>query len=63
MRFSSPARDGDTLSVRFTCLEARASASKPDRGIVRSKVEILNQDGQTVLSSVHNLLIARRPLD
>ncbi len=63
VRFSSPARDGDTLSVRFTCLEARASASKPDRGIVRNRVEVLNQNGRTVLSSVHNLLIARRPLD
>ncbi len=48
VRFSSPARDGDILSVRFTCLEARASASKPDRGIVRTKVEVVNQNGQTV---------------
>ncbi len=61
VRFSSPVRVGDTLSVRVTCLETRPSASKPDRGIVRSKVEVLNQDGQIVLSSVHNLLIGRRP--
>ncbi len=63
VRFSNPARVGDTLSVRFTCLEARPSGSKPDRGIVRNKVEVLNQDGQIVLSSVHNLLVGRRPAD
>ena len=63
VRFSNPVRVGDTLSVRFTCLETRPSGSKPDRGIVRNKVEVLNQDGQTVLSSVHNLLMGRRPAD
>lgn len=63
VRFSNPARVGDTLSVRFPCLEARPSGSKPDRGIVRNKVEVLNQDGQIVLSSVHNLLVGRRPAD
>jgi acyl dehydratase len=63
VRFSNPVRPGDTLSVRFTCLDARPSSSKPDRGIVRNKVEVLNQDGQIVLSSVHNLLMRRRPGD
>ena len=63
VRFSNPVRVGDTLSVRFTCLETRPSASRPDRGIVRNKVEVLNQDGQIVLSSVHNLLMRRRPAD
>jgi acyl dehydratase len=63
VRFSNPVRVGDTLSVRFTCLETRPSKSKPDRGIVRNKVEVLNQDDQLVLSSVHNLLMRRRPAD
>jgi acyl dehydratase len=63
VRFSSPVRVGDTLSVRFTCVATRPSASKPDRGIVRNKVEVLNQDGQVVLTSVHNLLMGRRPAD
>ena len=63
VRFSNPVRVGDTLSVRITCVETRPSESKPDRGIVRQKVELLNQDGQVVLSSVHNLLMRRRPTD
>ncbi len=61
VRFVHPVRAGDTLSVRLTCLESRASASKPDRGIVRSSVVLRNQHGQDVLSSVHNLLVKRRP--
>ena len=63
VRFSNPVRVGDTLSVRFTCLDTRPSASKPDRGIVRNRVEVLNQDDQVVLSSVHNMLMRRRPAD
>jgi len=63
VRFRNPARVGDALSVRFTCLEARPSGSKPDRGIVRNMIEVLNQDQQVVLSSVHNVLVRRRPTD
>lgn len=61
VRFQHPARVGDTLSFRFTCLEARPSASKPDRGILRNHIEVLNQDRQTLLSSIHNVLVRRRP--
>ncbi len=63
VRFSNPVRVEDTLSVRSTCVETRPSESKPDRGIVRNKVELMNQEGQVVLSSVHNLLMRRRPTD
>jgi len=61
VRFKSPARVGDTLSLQLTCVEARPSASKPDRGIIRYGIEILNQDGQVVLSSIQNVLVRRRP--
>jgi acyl dehydratase len=63
VRFQNPARVGDTLSIRFTCLEARPSGSKPDRGIARIMIEVLNQDRQVVVSSVHNILVRRRPAD
>lgn len=61
VRFTSPARVGDTLSLRLTCVEKRPSASKPDRGIVRFGIEILNQDRDVVLSSIQNVLVRRRP--
>jgi acyl dehydratase len=50
VRWLKPVRPGDMLSVRVTVLEARRSESKPDRGLVRSFIEVLNQDGVVVMS-------------
>src|SRR6266550_5692972 len=41
LRWLKPVRPGDTLSVRVTTLETNRSRSKPDRGIVRSFIEVL----------------------
>ena len=49
LRWPAPVRPGDTLQVRATVLSARRSLSKPDRGIVRTLCEAVNQDGATVL--------------
>ena len=43
LRWTQPVRPGDELSVRVTVTEARRSKTKPDRGLVRSFVEVLNQ--------------------
>jgi acyl dehydratase len=48
LRWLKPVRPGDILSVRLTIMEARRSQSKPDRGIVRGLIEILNQSGEVV---------------
>jgi acyl dehydratase len=50
IRWLIPVRPGDTLSIRVTVLETRRSRSKPDRGIVRSLVEVLNQNKEVVMS-------------
>ena len=50
LRWTQPVFPGDELSLRVTVLEARLSDSKPDRGIVRSFVEILNQKHHVVMS-------------
>ncbi len=50
MRWDKPVFPGDELSVRVTVLEARVSQSKPDRGIVRSFVEVLNQKREVAMS-------------
>ena len=52
LRWLLPVRPGDRLSLRATVLESRVSRSKPDRGIVRSRLELTNQDGQLVASMV-----------
>lgn len=50
LRWLQPVRPGDTLSLRVTVEEARRSRSKPDRGMVRNRVEVLNQRGETVMT-------------
>lgn len=60
LRWKHPVRPGDELSLRVTVIEARRSNSKPDRGIVRSFIEVLNQNHEVVLSmSALNLLLCR----
>jgi len=50
LRWLRPVRPGDTLAVRVTILETNRSRSKPDRGVVRSSIEVLNQHGEVVMS-------------
>ena len=49
MRWPDPVRPGDTLRVRASVVEARRSLSKPDRGIMKTAIEAVNQDGRTVM--------------
>ena len=50
IRWLKPVRPGDKLSVRVTIRDARRSRSKPDRGIITTLVEVLNQDLDIVMS-------------
>ena len=50
LRWQAPVRPGDTLTVRVTVVEATPSRSKPDRGLVRTFIEALNQRGEIVLT-------------
>ena len=52
LRWAQPVRPGDVLRVRVNVLEARRSRSKPDRGIVRTRIEALNQDDAVVMSMI-----------
>lgn len=62
LRWTRPVRPGDTLSVRATVVETRRSQSKPDRGMVRTLFEVLNQHGEVVMSvRAMNMLRTREP--
>lgn len=50
VRWLAPVRAGDTVTSRVTVLTARRSQSKPDRGILRLGFELLNQNGECVLT-------------
>ena len=61
IRWLKPVRPGDTLSARFTITEVVPSRSKPDRGMVRTFTEILNQHGEIVMTVRGLGLFGRRP--
>jgi acyl dehydratase len=52
IRWLQPVRPGDTLAVRVTVLDTRVSRSKPDRGVLRFRVDVDNQDGEPTMSMV-----------
>ncbi|MEO6510495.1 MAG: MaoC family dehydratase [Nocardioides sp.] len=61
LRWLRPLRPDDELRMRVTVEAARVSASKPDRGLVHTKVEGFNQDDEPVISFVAMNFLARRP--
>ena len=63
LRWLKPVRPGDTLTARLTVIEATASRSRPDRGIVRTRMELMNQDGEVVMTVTGVNFISRRPGD
>ena len=50
VQWLKPVRPGDRLTVSATILETKRSRSKPDRGLVRTLVEALNQRQEKVVS-------------
>jgi len=61
LRWSLPVRPDDSLTLRVTVTETRRSTSKPDRGVLFSFIEVLNQNQQVVMSmKAVNLLLCRK---
>lgn len=60
LRWPRPVRPGDTLRLRATVIDAVASKSKPDRGVVRTRAELINQNGELVFSAVVPNILLRR---
>jgi acyl dehydratase len=50
LRWILPVRPGDKLMVRATTIETKLSRSKPDRGIVRTFIEAINQQYEVVMN-------------
>jgi acyl dehydratase len=61
LRWLKPVRPGDVLSARMTVLESIPSRSKPDRGLIRSLMELRNQHNEIVLTVRGLSLLGRRP--
>ena len=61
LRWLAPVRPGDTLNGRLTVLETTPSERRPDRGTVRIRGEMVNQDAVVVLSMTSRGHFGRRP--
>ena len=61
LRWLQPVRPGDTLRAAGEILEVRASRSKPDRGIVRYRMEVLNQRDEAVMTMISAAIVLREP--
>jgi acyl dehydratase len=59
-KFEAPIFFGDTVYVKIKVAEKRISKGKPDRGIVKFFLEIVNQGGTTVQSGYETYLISLR---
>lgn len=62
LRWLAPVRPGDELMLRITVHQTRRSQSKPDRGILHSFVEVVNQENIVVSTMMAiNLVLCREP--
>jgi acyl dehydratase len=61
LRWLKPVYPGDTLRMATEVLEKRASASRPEMGIFKSRVTVFNQHDVAVMTMVSNGLVATRP--
>ena len=58
---AGPIYPGDTITARWTVAQVRRSRSRPDRGIARLSVAVVNQDGTVVQRGSDTYLAAARP--
>ncbi len=60
VRFPTPVRPGDRLNVTIECIDKRESKSKFDRGIVRFKIKMVNQNDIVVLTYNTSVIAKKR---
>ncbi|WP_267394000.1 MULTISPECIES: MaoC family dehydratase [unclassified Sphingomonas] len=61
LRWLRPVYPGDTLRCETEVLDARRSASRPEMGLLKSRMTVFNQDDVAVMTFVSNLMVATRP--
>ena len=61
LKFTNPVKAGDTIHARIKVLEKRET-SKPDRGVMKRQLQVLNQRGDVVQEGIQAFLLKRRPV-
>ena len=61
VRFVKPAYVGDRLTLNVELQDKRISKSRPEYGIVKYHMELVNQTGDKVLTMIDTVMIERNP--
>ncbi len=61
LRWPVPGRPGDTLTLRVSVIDGVPSRTRPDRGVVRTLAELINQHGDIAFRTVVPNILRRRP--
>jgi len=62
LKFTKPVKPGDTIHAKVTVLERRET-SRPDRGVMKRQLQVINQRGEVVQEGVQAFLIKRKPAE
>ena len=60
MRFPTPVRPDDELTLRQVCVDKRISRSRPELGIVKSRGSMVNAAGEEVMVTLSSYFVERR---
>jgi acyl dehydratase len=60
VRWMKPVRPGDTIRATRTVIETRPSSSRPTMGLVKSRWDVFNQNGELVMTMEGHGMFERR---
>lgn len=61
VKWLKPVHPGDALQLEATVIDARASRSRRDMGLVKFEFALLNQRDERVVTMLNLVMFARRP--
>ena len=61
LQWLKPVRPGDEVHVESEIVELRESRSRPQQGLVKVRITMLNQHGEPVQTFTPTMLVNRRP--
>jgi acyl dehydratase len=60
LKFTKPVKIGDTIHAKVTVTEV-TETSKPDRGVMKRQLQVINQYGEIVQDGIQAFLMKRKP--
>jgi acyl dehydratase len=61
LKFTKPVKIGDTIYAKVTVTEV-TETSKPDRGVMKRQLQVINQHGEIVQDGIQAFLMKRKPV-